>query len=194
MKEVNTEDLKSSAERLSSSSLEPSTKEEWRLVEKHGGIFEVSSHGNMRRKGSEKILKQAIGKNGYRLIASYIGGRKGTAVCFRVHCEIARAFIPNPHNKPFVNHKDGCKTNNSLDNLEWCTAAENTRHAHLTGLIKVPRGDANKNTRISDKQVIEIKELSLSSGRSLRSLCREHKISHSTVIYRYNRLKGINNE
>ncbi|MCD1628455.1 HNH endonuclease signature motif containing protein [Marinobacter shengliensis] len=57
-----------------------------------------------------------------------------------LHRLVAQAFIPNPEGKPFVNHKDGNKLNNHVDNLEWCTAAENNQHARATGLHKQARG------------------------------------------------------
>jgi len=59
----------------------------------------------------------------------------GTTKRCRVHRLVAQAFIPNPENKPYVNHKDGNRANNCVANLEWVTASENAIHARQTGLI-----------------------------------------------------------
>lgn len=78
---------------------------------------------------TNRILKQTIGKTGYYTIATYPFGRNSKSVCFKIHRLVAKAFIDNPHNKPFVNHIDGNKLNNHVSNLEWVTNKENSQHA-----------------------------------------------------------------
>ena len=72
-----------------------------------------------------------------------------------VHRLVAETFIPNPENKPEVNHNDGDKTNNSVDNLQWTTRKENMEHAHQTGLID-NRGESSGMNKLTEKDVIEI--------------------------------------
>lgn len=71
--------------------------------------------------------------NGYLKVDLYDNGKKSSK---RIHRLVAEAYIPNPYNKPDVNHKDGNKHNNSVDNLEWVTKSENMTHAYQTGLNK----------------------------------------------------------
>lgn len=79
----------------------------------------------------EKILKPQINTSGYWTIGLYKNGKRKL---YRIHRLIGKAFIPNPYNKPEINHKDGNKLNNHIENLEWVTTSENTQHAWDTKL------------------------------------------------------------
>ena len=120
-------------------------KEIWKDIEGYEGYYEVSNLGgansfdrtvkrrdgiNIKIKG--RAMKLIINNKGYcetSLCKLCISTNK------RLHRLVAEAFIPNQENKPCVNHKDGNKSNNNVDNLEWCTHKENMKHAWDTGLI-----------------------------------------------------------
>ncbi len=162
----------------------------WKSVVGFEELFEVSSYGNFRRKGTEVLLKQHKHPNGYMQVNTMPTGRKGKAKTFRVHQEVCKAFLPNPYNKPQVNHKDGIKTNNRLENLEWVTAKENMRHAFDKGLIKVPVGDSNPLTRVSDAVVLEMYSKYERGEISLRKAALSLQLHHNTLKKRYNNLKN----
>lgn len=104
---------------------------EWREIKQNTNYI-VSDDGRVRRIGSNKDHSVMI-RNGYEVIDLYCGSVRRR---FRVHRLVADAFIPNPYNKPEVNHIDGNKRNNRVDNLEWVTRQENIRHAWDNGLSK----------------------------------------------------------
>ena len=89
--------------------------------------YEINECGVIRIVKTKKIKKQRIGKDNYYKINLYKDGKSKT---FRVHRLVAELFIPNPNNYPIVNHIDGNKLNNHINNLEWCTYSENTKHAY----------------------------------------------------------------
>lgn len=96
--------------------------------------YEVSNWGNVYSKRTHKMLKPFITGKGYLKVNLNVGGKR---IHCRVHRLVAQAFIPNPQNKPQVNHIDGNKLNNSFTNLEWCTNQENVSKAYA--IMKIQR-------------------------------------------------------
>ena len=104
-------------------------EEIWKNVKGFENVYQISNFGNLKsfkKDKNGKILSQVNKKNGY---FSVILTSKKKILHTRIHRLVALAFIPNPNNKPCVNHKDGNKQNNNVKNLEWCSYQENIQHA-----------------------------------------------------------------
>ena len=113
--------------------------EQWKAVVGYEGLYEVSSHGNVRSIKRDIILKLVKNKKtGYLNVTLC---KDGKAKCFRIHRLVAIAFIPNPDNKETVNHIDEDKTNNHVCNLEWNTHKENTRHSKCKKVLCIETGE-----------------------------------------------------
>lgn len=105
-------------------------KEKWKPIANFPR-YEVSNFGNIRNGATKHIMRPWI-TQGYQYVALRSNGNKRN---LRVNRLVAEAFIPNPLNKPEVNHLDGNKLNNFVSNLQWNTSSENTQHAIRTGLF-----------------------------------------------------------
>lgn len=105
-------------------SIDSEIDEEWRDIEETNGKYEVSNYGKVRNKRTGKIIKPELNHHGYEKVWLNIDNARSD-LKRRVNRLVAQAFIPNPENLPQVNHIDGNKLNNCVENLEWCTGEEN---------------------------------------------------------------------
>ncbi len=103
----------------------------------------------------QKVLKASRSRKGYFLVGLSKNGVRTTYSVARI---VAKTFLPNPDKKPEVNHKNGIKTDNRIDNLEWATSRENARHAVRTGLRVPVRGSQQGPSKLKEGQVIQIKK------------------------------------
>lgn len=146
----------------------------WKPIENFDG-YEVSSQGdirslNYRRTGKTKKLRLSADNHGYSTVVLCTNGKRNY---FKVHRLVATAYVPNPQNKPQVNHKNEVKSDNRFENLEWATAKENT----------------NYGTR--NKKISKANQISL-LGRSIPDEVRE-KMSIAAKA-RWARIKGLEND
>lgn len=118
----------------------------WLPVVGFEGKYEVSNKGNIRAIFKNGKMRELSGYefNGYRRVKLRINGQPRNLLAHRV---VAEAFLPTINGKDFVNHKDGVRCNNCVDNLEWCTPKENVIHAHSTGLVGSKIGNSFKQKR-----------------------------------------------
>jgi hypothetical protein len=114
-------------------------EEQWKVVEELQGKYKISNKGNFISFKPKNRVKHPYGYliklnqdiHGYIYVVTRMNGKH---ILFKVHRLVAKYFIPNPKNKPCVNHIDGVKNNNNVNNLEWVTYSENSIHAYRTGL------------------------------------------------------------
>lgn len=100
------------------------------IIDNQETNYEINDIGEVRNKNTKRILKQQI-QNGY--CHCTLSVNKKPKRC-RIHRLVAQTFIDNPNNKEYVNHKDGNRQNNNVENLEWVTPSENAQHAIAAGL------------------------------------------------------------
>lgn len=139
------------------------------------GKYQVSTEGEIRNAKTGRILKQYIGKDGYKRIQ--IAG-----LTRLVHRVVLFAYYEQPEGKPFVNHKDGNKQNNSLNNLEWCDRSENMKHAYCNKL-KSSVGSKNGRHKLTESDVDYIRKnyVKGSKEHGCFALAKRFNVAHQTI-------------
>ena len=146
------------------------------VVSKERMVF--PKNGSKPYKIRERILKPSIIGKGYMCVCLR---RDGQSYHLYIHRLVAESFIPNPDGYAVVNHIDGNKLNNSVDNLEWCSYAENNQHAYDMGLHK--RGEKHYLSKLSKEDVIKIKHLYFIDEVSIPDICKIFDCVHRASIH-----------
>jgi hypothetical protein len=149
----------------------------WKEVKGFTNYF-VSNKGDImsRWRKDELILKYRINKKGYCKIG-LSKDKRSHQRC--IHRLVAIAFIENPFNKEQVNHKDGVKTNNNVNNLEWVTPMENIDHAFMTGIS--PSGENHSSAKLTEKSVADMRILHAKGGITYTELAKIHNVSRPAI-------------
>ena len=153
--------------------------ETWKVAPETNSLVSVSNYGRVRKRKKKDIgtwsdIVPRKTKAGYPEVSVVI---KGKQRLMRVHRLVAMSFIPNPENKPQINHKDGVKDNNHISNLEWCTPSENITHAWHTGLI-------SKGDDWEEKDVVVRARVDIDEKAKFYEACKKRGETPSEVIRR----------
>lgn len=151
-------------------------KEVWKDIQGYEGIYQISNFGRVKslKFGKEKILKTPTNTHNYPSIYLKENGKKKA---LRVHRLVAQNFLVNDNNYPDVNHIDGNKTNNKIENLEWCNRSQNEFHAYKIGLKNNNHKKGEKSHRTN---------LTNNDAKLIYKLRNEYKMKGKTLAWLFN--------
>lgn len=187
----------------------------WKDIKGFEGLYQISNQGRLRsldrpvkqrsnsiqvKKG--KLIIQSKNHKGYPLANVSKGNKRYSRATHRL---VAEAFIPNPENKPQINHIDGNKENNSVSNLDWVTASENIRHAINNGLMIINKENLAKATKKANKvnqkkvnqydlngelintfnSMVEAEEKTSAKAKGISEVVRGKQVTAGGYIWRY---------
>lgn len=167
-------------------------KEIWKDIEGYEGLYQVSNLGRVRSldrlidaKGNSKRFKKGIIFKFAKTHKGYLCATlsNGTSKKIPVHRLVAQTFIPNPMNKPQVNHINGIKTDNRVKNLEWVTGKENVKHAVNNKLMYGLSGQYNGQAKLTNEQAKQIRKEYVwrSKQHNTNALARKYGVSQHTI-------------
>lgn len=146
---------------------------------KLNNIYIISDEGLIKNTLTNHIIIPWLNDGGYCCVTLNLEGKRKN---YRIHRLVAQCFIPNPNNLPQVNHIDGDKQNNRVDNLEWCDSSYNLRHAVALGLIST--GVKHKASKLSQENVDYIRTHYIKGDRKYGCMALGRKFNvDKKVIY-----------
>lgn len=137
--------------------------------------YEISWDGVIRHTKTKTTVSYFINRYVYYRYNDGIKPKLGM-----VHRAVAITFIPNPHNLPYINHKDGNKINNRVANLEWCTCLQNIRHGWDTGLTN-NKGENHGRAKLKETDIPQIRKM-IKNGNTLEEIAKVYNIHKSTIF------------